>query len=218
MLAHDFNNLLTSILGYASLARATLPEEHSVVPLIENIENAGERSAELVRLMLATAGYRPRFRERLRVDEILAQILDHQPVPTHIHLTSTVEVEGFAGDERSIETLVCSLLSNAIESYGERAARCPFPSFPGRLRIQNREILRRARSRKRSASESSWKTTAAESSPPFSQKPSIRSSAPNSRGGDWACPQSAELCGLIQEGSGSGQSRVKERASKCGCP
>jgi PAS domain S-box-containing protein len=118
-LAHDFNNLLTSILGYASLVRATLPEEHSVVPLIENIENAGERSAELVRLMLATAGYRPRFRERLRVDEILARILDQQPVPAHIHLTSTVEVEGFAGDERSIETLLCSLLSNAIESYGE---------------------------------------------------------------------------------------------------
>jgi len=73
--AHDFNNLLTSIMGYASLARESLEEGHPGAPLIASIEHASERAADLVRLMLASSGYRPRNCERLALEEILNGVL-----------------------------------------------------------------------------------------------------------------------------------------------
>ena len=57
-LAHDFNNLLTSILGNASLARRVLPPDHEAGPLLDGIMESGERSSDLVRMLLATSGYR----------------------------------------------------------------------------------------------------------------------------------------------------------------
>jgi PAS domain S-box-containing protein len=116
--AHDFNNLLTSIMGNASLARASLPEFHPVAGLLENIEIAGERSAELVRMMLASAGYKSRGREALRLDRVLGRLLAERPLAASVVLEtdSNVEIES---DGRDAETLLWSLVLNAAESYGE---------------------------------------------------------------------------------------------------
>ena len=55
-IAHDFNNLLTAILGNASLARAALPPDSSVYAMLQQIERASERAADLTKQMLAYAG------------------------------------------------------------------------------------------------------------------------------------------------------------------
>ncbi len=59
-IAHDFNNLLVGILGNAGIALAELPAGDAARPVIEDIETAGQRAAELARQMLAYAG-RARF-------------------------------------------------------------------------------------------------------------------------------------------------------------
>jgi two-component system, cell cycle sensor histidine kinase and response regulator CckA len=116
--AHDFNNLLTSILGNASLARATLPECHPVAGLLESIETAGERSAELVRMMLASAGYKSRAREALRLDRVLGKLLAERPLAGSVVLKTDPNVE-IESDGSTAETLLWSLILNAAESYGE---------------------------------------------------------------------------------------------------
>ena len=118
-LAHDFNTLLTSILGNASLVRDILPQGHPAGELIRSIEHAGDRSAELVRMMLATAGYRPRFSESLHLDAVLTGILSERPVAPNIYVRAQVQAADFKGDRRSLETLLGSLIANAAESYGE---------------------------------------------------------------------------------------------------
>ena len=55
-IAHDFNNLLTAILGNTDLALAELPPPSKVRPLVEQIQTASLRAAELTRQMLVFAG------------------------------------------------------------------------------------------------------------------------------------------------------------------
>jgi PAS domain S-box-containing protein len=126
-LAHDFNNLLTSILGNASLAVDMLPPNHETRPMLDGIVSATERSAELVRLMLATAGYRSRYSERLRLDQVLDWTLTNQKLPSNISIAKEVakeaETAAFVGDRRSVETLLWSLISNAAEAYGKESGQ-----------------------------------------------------------------------------------------------
>ena len=127
--AHDFNNLLTSIMGNASLARASLPEYHPVAGLLESIEGAGERSAELVRMMLASAGYKSRAREALRLERVLGKLLAERPLPGSVVLKADPDVE-IESDGRTAETLLWSLVLNAAESYGESKGKV-FVSISG---------------------------------------------------------------------------------------
>lgn len=59
-IAHDFNNILTAVLGNASLALEMLPADSEVRPLIESVDHAAQRAAELTNQMLAYSG-RGRF-------------------------------------------------------------------------------------------------------------------------------------------------------------
>src|SRR6478672_4198714 len=51
--AHDFNNLLTVINGCCQLLLRSLPDTHELRPLIEPIEQAGARGAELTKKLLS---------------------------------------------------------------------------------------------------------------------------------------------------------------------
>jgi two-component system, cell cycle sensor histidine kinase and response regulator CckA len=117
-LAHDFNNLLTTILGHASLAKETVTPNHEMTPMLDNIISASERSAELVRMLLAISGYRSRFRELLHLDQFLSGMLQNRPLPSNIRIAKEVKVMHFRGDRRSIDVLLWSLISNAAEAYG----------------------------------------------------------------------------------------------------
>lgn len=117
-LAHDFNNLLTSIMGNASLAREALAVDREALALLDGVEQAGERCAGLVHLMLATSGYRSGIRERVRVDELLREVAARTETPG---VTVRVESEfcEVESDRATIETLLSGLILNAAESYGE---------------------------------------------------------------------------------------------------
>jgi signal transduction histidine kinase/ActR/RegA family two-component response regulator len=55
-IAHDFNNLLVGVLGNAELALTELPAKSTPRRYVEAVITAAERSAELVKQMLAYAG------------------------------------------------------------------------------------------------------------------------------------------------------------------
>lgn len=130
-IAHDFNNLLTAIIGNASLALSILPDRHPAAGLLENVAHAGDRSAELVRMMLATAGYRPGPGESLRVDELLGKVLGDHRIPVDVRMNLNVPPVSFKGDRQSIETLLRSLIANAVESYGESSGEVTVAAWSG---------------------------------------------------------------------------------------
>jgi PAS domain S-box-containing protein len=117
-LAHDFNNLLTSVMGNASLAREILAGDREAEMLLRGVEQAGERCAGLIHLMLATSGYKPRTRDRLRVDELLRRVIGSRPLPPGVTVHVEAESCEFESDRATMETLLDGLISNAAESYG----------------------------------------------------------------------------------------------------
>lgn len=58
-IAHDFNNNLAVILGHAELARSEVAADHHVQSTLTIIQQAGERSAELTRQLLAFSRRQP---------------------------------------------------------------------------------------------------------------------------------------------------------------
>ena len=118
-IAHDFNNLLTAMMGNAALAREALTDEHPAADLLQNVTDAGERSAELIRMMLASAGYGQGYVEPLRIDELVTGVLEGRPIPPRIRVNVNVPQFSCQGDRQAFATLFWSLIANAIESYGE---------------------------------------------------------------------------------------------------
>ena len=55
-IAHDFNNLLLGVLGNAGLALSELPEDSPARSIVEAIQTAGQRGADLTRQLLAYSG------------------------------------------------------------------------------------------------------------------------------------------------------------------
>ena len=119
-IAHDFNNLLTSIMGSASLARELVPQDHEVSPLLGSIVSASERSADLVRLLLATSGYYSRSSEPVQLDQVLTWVLANRMLPPRVRVVPDVGPASVTGDRRTFDTLLWSLITNAAESYGEK--------------------------------------------------------------------------------------------------
>ena len=118
-MAHDFNNLLMSTIGNASLAKDLLPPGHPSGEMIDGVISAGERAADLIRLMLATSGHKNRDGEILDLSHVLNWILSTRTLPAKVRVEADVEPVTFIADQRSMQTLLFSLISNAAESYGE---------------------------------------------------------------------------------------------------
>lgn len=70
--AHDFNNMLSVIIGYSSIVKTKLDEDDPMYPMMDQINSAAERSANLTRQLLAFAR-------------------KQNTTPKHISLSATIE-------------------------------------------------------------------------------------------------------------------------------
>jgi signal transduction histidine kinase len=118
-LAHEFNNQFTSILGNVSLARETVPPDHESQEMLNAVIEASRRATDLVQMMLVTAGYKPRGKERLELAEVVNSAIRNRPLPDNVRIRTESEDVVVSGDRQTFETLFWSLISNAAESYGD---------------------------------------------------------------------------------------------------
>ncbi len=116
-IAHDFNNLLTAMMGNASLAREMLPPSHESAGLLDSVLFAGARSATLIEMMLAAAGYRRSFAQSIDLGPLLASALAKVKVPEGVEVATAVTPGRYFGEYSSLERLLVCLIENAVESY-----------------------------------------------------------------------------------------------------
>ncbi len=130
-IAHDFNNLLVGILGNASLAvsDATLPG--SARQLLDEIEQAAQRAADLTRQLLAYAGKGRFVVEPVGlstvVEEMLTLVRSAMSRKAELHLDLARTLPAIAADATQLRQIVMNLLTNASDALEDR---------PGMIRLR----------------------------------------------------------------------------------
>lgn len=122
-IAHDFNNLLTAILGNASLARLLVADTAPAGAMLQDIEKAAERAADLTQQMLAYAG-----KGRFVVEPVRLDLLVHEManlLRTVVSKKATVDLNlepaTIEGDATQVRQLVLNLLTNASDALEDQA-------------------------------------------------------------------------------------------------
>lgn len=142
-LAHDFNNLLVGVLANANLAREGLAPDSSVQPLLELIERAGLRAADLTRQMLAYSG-KGRFLVRVYdVAQLSAEMVDlvRASVPKLVDFRVDVPADAalVGADASQLRQVVMNLLTNAAEAIGNASGQVDVRV--GTLRVSSADYL-----------------------------------------------------------------------------
>ena len=123
-IAHDFNNLLTAILGNTDLALAELPPPSKVRPLVEQIQTASLRAAELTRQMLVFAG-----RGELTTVPVdlsvtvreMAQLLAASlSKKAELRLELTESLPSIEADPAQLRQIVMNIILNASDAIGDQ--------------------------------------------------------------------------------------------------
>ncbi|QWV97989.1 response regulator [Geomonas nitrogeniifigens] len=121
-IAHDFNNILTIILGHCAMARTAQPEE--VQKHLEQIEQAGNRAADLCRQMLNYAGKSPLLQTEIDLDVQVREVVSMlQPgFKKKVSLRYQLEpgVPLIKGDQGQVQQIIMNLVVNAVEAIGDR--------------------------------------------------------------------------------------------------
>lgn len=123
-LAHDLNNHLVVILGGASYAMEKLPSSHPAVGTLQDVVEASERAADLIRKMLAYAGKGSVCVERTRIDPLVRDAIAQAGVPQSIRLEfqSGLRVPPVETDSELLRQAIADLVRNAVEAIGEQAS------------------------------------------------------------------------------------------------
>jgi two-component system cell cycle sensor histidine kinase/response regulator CckA len=133
-IAHDFNNLLTAIAGYADLAAVGLAQEDKRRKDIEQIRQASDRAASLVRQLLLFARGNAMEPQVIRLGDVVDRLKPMLERLIGEDVELTVEVAASQGSMRAdpgqIEQVILNLAVNARDAMRRG----------GRLRIRAVEV------------------------------------------------------------------------------
>jgi len=122
-IAHDFNNLLTAILGNTDLALAELPSPSTVRPLVEQIQTASLRAAELTRQMLVFAGRGELTTVPLDLSVTVREMVQLLAVSlskkAELRLDLSAGLPPIEADPAQLRQIVMNFILNASDAIGE---------------------------------------------------------------------------------------------------
>jgi len=119
-IAHDFNNLLGGVLGYASLMKANIKDDHKMFRYVDTIEKSAMRAAELTSQLLAFA--RGGKYETKSIDlnkvvhetmEIIGRTID-KSIEIRTHLAE--DLSTVAADSGQLQQVLMNLCVNAADA------------------------------------------------------------------------------------------------------
>jgi signal transduction histidine kinase/CheY-like chemotaxis protein len=120
-IAHDFNNLLTVINGYSTLILQKIGDSDEIRKEVEQILNAGERAATLVRQLLAFGRRQILEPRQLNVNSLIASLhkilcrLIGENITLSTHLSPDIGL--VKADPSQIEQIIMNLVINARDAF-----------------------------------------------------------------------------------------------------
>ena len=132
-IAHDFNNILTGVLGNASLVRSHLPPDAPAAPLLQQIEIAARRAADLCTKMLAYAGKggiaNGSIDLAVLVRDTLALLEPSLAKSITIKRLLDDGLPAVQGDATQLRQIVMNLVLNAAEAIGHQPGEIALSTF-----------------------------------------------------------------------------------------
>ncbi|WP_224983806.1 ATP-binding protein [Geomonas agri] len=120
--AHDFNNMLTVILGHAEMALMKLPPTHEVYGNLEQIRNAGNRSANLTKQLLGFARKQTIAPRALDLNDAIAGTLKmlQRLISEEVHLAwhPAPQLWHIKMDPSQLDQILANLCVNARDAIG----------------------------------------------------------------------------------------------------
>jgi PAS domain S-box-containing protein len=119
-IAHDFNNILAAIIGYAELAKMTVPEDHPAIEAIHEVLNASSRATDLVRQILTFSRQQEHERKVIQLTPIVCEVskLLRAALPASIEI-QTIIAQGLPNvlaDPSQIHQVLMNLGTNAAHA------------------------------------------------------------------------------------------------------
>lgn len=122
--AHDFNNILTGIVGYAELARAALPEDHTANRSIGILLQGTQRAKLLTGQLLTFAGREIRSVTEVNLEEEIRSLIlmleSVVPRGVQVELVASDQPVYAMGDRSQLQQVFMNILVNAAESMAHR--------------------------------------------------------------------------------------------------
>lgn len=121
--AHDFNNKLGGIIGYAELALANIDDHENLKEYLELIIDRGEKSAELVKQLLAFSRQQILNFQTIDINELISRsvkLLDRvigENIKLHLELAE--ENLLIMADNTAIEQIILNIAINARDAMPE---------------------------------------------------------------------------------------------------
>jgi PAS domain S-box-containing protein len=116
-IAHDFNNILAAIIGYAELARMSIPAGNPAVEAITETLNAAGRATDLVRQILTFSRQKEHERKVIQVTPIVCEVgkLLRAALPASIEIHTIVApgLPNVLADPSQIHQVLMNLGANA---------------------------------------------------------------------------------------------------------
>jgi PAS domain S-box-containing protein len=123
--AHDFNNLLAGMLGYATLIKMELEDDHKMVRYADTIETSARRAGELTGQLLAFARggkYEPKVVSLNSVVGETLELIDRtfdKSIEIQVHLHDSIPtVEADAGQMQQVLMNLCVNARDAMDNKG----------------------------------------------------------------------------------------------------
>ena len=124
-IAHDFNNLLAIIVGFAEMAKDSIPKSNPAIRDINEILNTSNRAKELVEQILAFSRKSAPQKTYLNLGLLVEQALTllRSSIPKKIDLQSDISAKGttvFADTSQVIQIILnlCTNAAQAMENTG----------------------------------------------------------------------------------------------------
>jgi len=121
-IAHDFNNLLTAMIGNVSLLKLELPDRSDCQEMLDEVESAAMRAADLCKQMLAYSGQGRFVLGRLDLSGVVREIVPLLEVSisksARLHLRLAEDLPPVLADAAQMNQVVMNLVINASEAIG----------------------------------------------------------------------------------------------------
>ncbi|MFQ5822964.1 MAG: PAS domain S-box protein [bacterium] len=117
-IAHDFNNLLAPLTAYPTLIREELPENYSILEMVDEMESAANKIAEINQQLLALGRRGHYSMEPIDLNDLAQKVVLSQPLPKEIIVHEELSSDLFLikGGAAQLSRALTNLIINAKEA------------------------------------------------------------------------------------------------------